>query len=112
MCGMERICFRLQRSGRRLPDTPFSMGWKLYDSSRFGPDNLMRWKASNELCYFEFKWWERFPKVAVSDARRQALANLRDYPFYHGRRVTRSFAAILDWDSRYLAMSVLVRQIV
>jgi hypothetical protein len=90
---------------------PFSTGERVYDSSRFGPDSLMRWKSSGELCYFEFKWWERFRGQALTDARRQASANLRNYPLYHDQRVTGTFASILDWDTRSTNMEMFTNQI-
>jgi hypothetical protein len=59
---------------------PFSTGERAYDSSRFGPDSLMRWRPSGELCYFEFKWWgpsvgKRSPMQGGK--RRQTSATIR-----------------------------------
>jgi hypothetical protein len=71
----------------------------------------MRSKETGEFCYFEFKWWEHFPERALYDAREQAAANLRDYPSYLDQKVTKTFAAILDWDTRDTRMEMFTNQI-
>jgi hypothetical protein len=98
----EILCYLLSMSTlwEDIARHPYGKGWKLYESNNRGPDTLHRFKVSGELCYFEFKWWEKFRRKACMDARKQALAYLLKHPYLGKRRVTGAYIGILDWDTR------------
>lgn len=81
------------------------------DSIRRGsPDSLMRYKPTNELYLFKFKWWKD-----VEDAYQAATEQIRDYffntPSYHGEKVSGAYVGLLDWDLSSNKGNVIVKRV-
>lgn len=85
--------------------------WKLFESNKPGPDSVQRFLPNFELDYFESKWWERFLKEALRDARRQVLYYHAHNPYFEGQKVSGAFVAILRWDTRSTIMDTYIEKV-
>jgi hypothetical protein len=107
---VQRYLISITKLWNEVKDHPHESENSRQGSKRHGPDSLQRSRASNELHYFEFKWWKNTGS-ALSKSFWQAERYVRDYPTYEGEPVKAIYAGILDWNSRDTEIRWYVHQV-